>query len=201
MSLEMARSASAAALLVRARGSDGVAKHTRVLTGGWALLEMLRRCPLLAWLYILAFLPVLGSPTRALCDWFSSDASARPGEHVGRGLALLAAMNWLLSVTLGWRGDTNHKRAVKAVKVKRGMGRTARVSLFWATQLLVALFIIFCFYWNVRSLREENVPNAAARIAEALRLDQWWGMFSPNPPFEYGWFVVSLKLSPACTRD
>lgn len=192
VSLEMARAGSPAALYVRSRHKKGGPSRVQVYTGGRALLEVLRRCPLMAWVYIVAFLPLAGGLTRALLDWFSSDASARPGKPVGLGLAVLAGINWGLSLAFGSSGGTVRQDS-KARRTRR-MGKKQRAALFWGTQLLVLSFIVFCFYWNVRSLREENVSYTAARVAEVLRLDQWWGMFSPNPPFQYGWFVIPGQL-------
>jgi hypothetical protein len=59
-------------------------------------------------------------------------------------------------------------------------------------QSFVALMMVYVTLWNLASHFHEPaiVPSSLRWIAFFTRLDQWWGMFSPNAPSVSGWFVV-----------
>lgn len=60
--------------------------------------------------------------------------------------------------------------------------------------LFVLLACIYCLQWNVYSHFDQDQYKPLLFVSDYLRLDQWWGMFSPNPPLYYGWIVVSYFL-------
>lgn len=56
--------------------------------------------------------------------------------------------------------------------------------------VFILLACIYCLQWNVHSHFKQKQYEPLLFFSDYLRLDQWWGMFSPNPPLFYGWFVV-----------
>lgn len=77
---------------------------------------------------------------------------------------------------------------------------TKRTNSKWTTwrrifvTLFVVLMIIYCGIWNINSHFKQKQNETLLVISDLLRLDQWWGMFSPNPPLTYGWFVVRKQV-------
>ena len=58
--------------------------------------------------------------------------------------------------------------------------------------------IVFCLVWNVNAHLAIEQPFVSQRAADVLGLDQWWGMFAPNPPLTNDWIVVcSVIRSPS----
>lgn len=79
------------------------------------------------------------------------------------------------------------------------------VKTHWITTVCSGFFLLFVFMWNLRGMdfeRWEKVfPRSINGLAFALRLDQHWAMFAPNPPLEDGWFVLSARLSDGTEID
>ena len=71
-----------------------------------------------------------------------------------------------------------------------------RVKRFWKgiSTVTVIIVFLFCVLWNAQHHVHETHLVVLQVISEVAQLDQWWGMFSPNPPLEYGWFVVCTTL-------
>jgi hypothetical protein len=61
---------------------------------------------------------------------------------------------------------------------------------------LAATLILVGLAWNVAVLGRwtEAVPRPLSEVCRALRLDQSWRMFAPDPMVRDGWFVVSARL-------
>ena len=65
----------------------------------------------------------------------------------------------------------------------------------------IALFaIIYCLYWNLSSFDrwadEEDkdnieIPQSAFWIGPTFQINQYWGLFSPKPMIDDGWYVLS----------
>jgi predicted DCC family thiol-disulfide oxidoreductase YuxK len=71
--------------------------------------------------------------------------------------------------------------------------------LRWQTHTLTQLFVFFCLvlvvWWNVQNQRPKyTMPQALDSISIALRLDQYWDMFSPGPLRDDGWYVIEANL-------
>ncbi|MFZ4765009.1 MAG: hypothetical protein ACOYMN_08640 [Roseimicrobium sp.] len=68
-----------------------------------------------------------------------------------------------------------------------------------------AACLAFVFMWNLRGTNfaywHRYLPEAVHPLAFALRLDQYWGMFSPCPTPEDGWFVLRAALSDGTEVD
>merc|ERR1712137_427267 len=71
-----------------------------------------------------------------------------------------------------------------------------RVKRFWKgiSTVTVIIVFLFCVLWNAQHHVHETHLVVLQVISEVAQLDQWWGMFSPNPPLEYGWFVMKGQL-------
>jgi len=56
--------------------------------------------------------------------------------------------------------------------------------------------LVFMLVWNVwmtwdyPDTLKSRMPNWAAHVISLLRMDQYWGMFSPNPMVHDGWYVL-----------
>jgi hypothetical protein len=61
---------------------------------------------------------------------------------------------------------------------------------------LVAWMLVFMLVWNIwmtwdyPDTLKSRMPNWAAQVVSLLRMDQYWGMFSPNPMIHDGWYVM-----------
>jgi hypothetical protein len=66
------------------------------------------------------------------------------------------------------------------------------------TTALAASALLYVLAWNLRTLDSERVaPYFPVRwnlIADLVRLDQHWSMFSPAPPTRDGWYVLTGTL-------
>lgn len=57
--------------------------------------------------------------------------------------------------------------------------------------IVTALFLMTTLLWNARSVGwNVQIPENINLMAQYLRLDQYWNMFSPYPLKEDGWYVV-----------
>lgn len=66
-------------------------------------------------------------------------------------------------------------------------------------QVLAAAAIVYLLAWNVSGAVGWHRPIAP--LATALQVQQHWSMFSPQPPSESGWFVMSGQLEDGRTVD
>lgn len=61
---------------------------------------------------------------------------------------------------------------------------------------VMAWVLVFMLVWNVAmtwdypETMKSRMPNWAAQVVSLLRMDQYWGMFSPNPMVHDGWYVM-----------
>mgnify|MGYP001611879078 FL=1 len=51
-------------------------------------------------------------------------------------------------------------------------------------------FIIYILFWNIQTLGNNAVPDKIEFVAQLLRIDQYWNMFSPFPLKDDGWYVA-----------
>jgi hypothetical protein len=126
-------------------------------------------------------------------------------------LAMLPPWFWqrLDSATRGKTGDRDEQTQFIIPVPLSQPSRLARVS-----KAAVVLFGVLC----IASMTLWNLSQAGARFnvgggevafedtllggfTTALRLDQRWSMFSPNPQTEDGWFVVAGTLSSGASVD
>ncbi len=71
-----------------------------------------------------------------------------------------------------------------------------------AINLIALFFIIYIFLWNIQTLGKYNsVPDGLEFIANKVRVDQYWNMFSPYPLKEDGWYIIEGSLSNGETID
>jgi hypothetical protein len=66
-------------------------------------------------------------------------------------------------------------------------------------QVVAGLILLFVVQWNVNSAMGRRNPGQ--KFANAIRQDQYWGMFAPRPLVEDGWFVVVARLSDGSLVD
>jgi predicted DCC family thiol-disulfide oxidoreductase YuxK len=63
------------------------------------------------------------------------------------------------------------------------------------TQVVVTLLMLQVVWWNVQNQRPKwAMPDALQNIALAIRIDQYWDMFSPGPLRDDGWYVIEGLL-------
>jgi predicted DCC family thiol-disulfide oxidoreductase YuxK len=91
-------------------------------------------------------------------------------------------------------------------RVERNRSRLSRWTSFltyrplrWQTHTITQVFALFCLilviWWNVQDKRPKyTMPRALDSISLALRLDQYWDMFSPGPLRDDGWYVIEGNL-------
>ena len=81
--------------------------------------------------------------------------------------------------------------------------RTVRRVAAFVVQGVLVFLIVYVIMWNLASHfhTPEIVPSSMRWIAFVTRLDQWWGMFSPNAPWVSGWFVVPGILNDGSVID
>lgn len=76
--------------------------------------------------------------------------------------------------------------------------RPASFRLSKVGQVLAAIFLLYVFLWNIRTLDFERYKTYFPRkynwFGQIFRLDQYWNMFSPYPLKNDGWYVISGKL-------
>jgi hypothetical protein len=72
-----------------------------------------------------------------------------------------------------------------------------------AAQVITVFFIGYIGLWNLKGLPDSEVtmPPTWAKLAQVLRLDQRWAMFSPQPSREGGWFVIPGELKDGTQVD
>ena len=72
----------------------------------------------------------------------------------------------------------------------------------WGMSTRVAgWMVLWMLLWNLAmnftypDTLKSRLPSVLSRGIECLRMDQYWGMFSPNPMIHDGWFVIAATLS------
>ena len=153
------------------------------------------------WLQMLTWITLL-------VEWFGPlMLLARSVRIRWMGVASLAflQLGFLLTMDLGWfpwvclLGLLPHvplshrKEGIHAVEVNvHAWGMSTRVAgwmVLW--MLLWNLAMNFTYPDTLKS----RLPSVLSRGIECLRMDQYWGMFSPNPMIHDGWFVIAATLS------
>ncbi len=71
----------------------------------------------------------------------------------------------------------------------------------WNLNLLALFFLGYIFFWNLGEAGLLYLPPQARPVAYLFHIDQDWRMFSPYPPTEDGWFVISGKLEDGTELD
>lgn len=96
--------------------------------------------------------------------------------------------------TFGWA-----QTAVYYTSTAPAYPQASRRTTFWRPRLseLVALvFIVYILWWNVGTVYQDvQLKGDAQWLGLALRIDQWWNMFTPSPIKDDGWFVIPGKLA------
>lgn len=66
----------------------------------------------------------------------------------------------------------------------------------WGHTVTAILFILFTVNWNASLTRGTAYIDGPIILvaASVLRLDQYWGMFSPFPLVEDGWYLAILTV-------
>ena len=66
-----------------------------------------------------------------------------------------------------------------------------------STEPFLLMAIVFTFAWNMGGRQGENfpLPRPLKVSGQLLGLDQYWGLFAPEPGRAGGWFVIEGQLS------
>eukprot|EP01113_Clastostelium_recurvatum_P049149 TRINITY_DN905_c0_g2_i2.p1 TRINITY_DN905_c0_g2~~TRINITY_DN905_c0_g2_i2.p1 ORF type:complete len:777 (+),score=147.85 TRINITY_DN905_c0_g2_i2:145-2331(+) len=65
---------------------------------------------------------------------------------------------------------------------------------FWIKEIILCFLIFTTINWNFATFYQYPVNPTYRWVTPALRLDQWWGMFSPHPPKVDGWMYMPGEL-------
>jgi hypothetical protein len=71
-------------------------------------------------------------------------------------------------------------------------------------QIVAAFLIFYVGLWNLRGVDKNRfpvLPDQLNFVANVLRLDQWWGMFAPQPMTEDGWGILVVTLADGSEID
>ena len=119
-------------------------------------------------------------------DWLSTRLNARPQTLKNARASLPRARAALIA---------RSRRLGLSAPSPRPLSAWKRA----ATQSLCALFLLYVFAWNLRTLNfnlyVRYFPTKWNWIGEATRLDQMWSMFAPFPLKDDGWFVAPALLA------
>jgi len=70
---------------------------------------------------------------------------------------------------------------------------------------VTAVCLLYVLCWLVRGTNKTKYeawfPNSFDRIGHIMRWEQYWGMFSPAPPLDDGWYVSVANLSDGTQVD
>jgi predicted DCC family thiol-disulfide oxidoreductase YuxK len=143
-------------------------------------------------------------------SWVVIDADGNSHTRYDALLALLAAspcarfvvpllrlgfFRWIGESAYGWV-STHRPLLARATRSVRPRPVTFAVSRM--NQLLCGFFLIYVLLWNLRIVYPQTfgrvLSPSAQRMAVLLGLDQYWGMFSPHPAKDDGWYVVDAQL-------
>ena len=158
--------------------------------GSWS--DVLRFSPMFFPLVLMyRFFPRIvkrfGGQVVEICCHSRSWQEIRSQDHVSeRNLSYLTAL--YLSTLAEFLGRLFLSRKSSPL-VSRRTNRWKRLWKGVSVVIVIAVFV-FCLMWNTQHHTKEPPLRVLQIISEAVQLDQWWGMFSPNPPLEFGWFVV-----------
>jgi hypothetical protein len=94
-------------------------------------------------------------------------------------------------------GDTLYKWSPPSHLAKHKRSKARKKMLIGIRELFLVVCLIIVVDWNYSSFYRTpiHIPQSAHMIVNIFRLDQWWGMFSPQPPTDDGWFVIPGKLA------
>eukprot|EP01112_Ceratiomyxa_fruticulosa_P004421 TRINITY_DN14980_c0_g1_i1.p1 TRINITY_DN14980_c0_g1~~TRINITY_DN14980_c0_g1_i1.p1 ORF type:complete len:695 (+),score=116.68 TRINITY_DN14980_c0_g1_i1:222-2306(+) len=65
-----------------------------------------------------------------------------------------------------------------------------RYRKYLVQELIAIFFICFITNWNFATFYKYEVSPKVYWLAPTLKIDQWWGMFAPNPPKDGGWIAI-----------
>jgi hypothetical protein len=75
----------------------------------------------------------------------------------------------------------------------------------FAANAIALAVLLFVVCWNVRTTdferHEKWFPRKLNVFAQALRIEQYWSMFSPYPMHDDGWFVAPCRMSDGTEID
>ena len=119
------------------------------------------------------------------------------GMHIGINLSMrLGLFHWISLATLvafipteAW--DFVTKRRLPVVS-----DQDPRKIIKILTSIVVAFFIVYLGVWNLSNLPDSKIKISSSGqwMANALRIDQKWNMFSPKPLTDDGWYIIAGQL-------
>lgn len=74
------------------------------------------------------------------------------------------------------------------------------INLSWFSKTVIVFFLAFTFFWNIGTVSEFKAIATGDFLKEVrgigllLRIDQNWGLFSPDPSKTDGWYIIPAKL-------
>ena len=153
----------------------------------------------------LFFSPIFSGPLRTVA------VLGFMGFHVGLaifieiGLFPFVGLFTVAALLPGWAWEAGWMRRL-AIQLDRfwqlaGVRRTVshrRVSRTLPTSLNLCLLTVtlYVLYWSLGTWREELGPSPEIQVPGLLlRIDQYWGLFAPEPPRVHSWFVAEGVLA------
>ncbi len=116
--------------------------------------------------------------------------------HLGIGITLYVGLFFLISIVsvLGFLPGYVLDRLERMLRIKK---KTATISkpiptvFTWATNSICALLIFLCMMVNLATVNwfPSEMSNELGTACNVIRLNQFWGMFSPGVLKKDGWFV------------
>ncbi len=139
------------------------------------------------------FIPMVTGEVRILvvfCFW---------ALHIGLGTCLhLGHFPWVSAVAMIPFLPGRFWNRLSGSSSKR---RISFLTASWNLNLLALFFLGYIFLWNLGEAGLLHLPPQARSVAYLFHIDQDWRMFSPHPPTEDGWFVISGKLEDGTELD
>eukprot|EP01133_Synstelium_polycarpum_P004245 gene4245-4953_t len=73
---------------------------------------------------------------------------------------------------------------------------TRSISWMIFSVVIPLLLIIYIPYWNYvgATKTETSSPPILYGVAQLIKVDQWWGMFAPNPPKQSRWLSIPAEF-------
>eukprot|EP01132_Coremiostelium_polycephalum_P004787 gene4787-5972_t len=64
----------------------------------------------------------------------------------------------------------------------------------WVVQVICFMFLAYIVLYNIQTTGGQGNPVYFPTLATFVRVDQWWGMFAPDPPSYSRWLVIPGKF-------
>jgi hypothetical protein len=180
--------------------------------GIWLTMDNLGLFPWISAFCMVCFLPSwFWNNASKLASWVSKRPNLeRQSQHLGGGRGVLQ-LYWLrLRALLSPVGGVGHPSIAAGVAADGGQSQPAgedsaeleaqrntvaggeqiRLRSSFATNLLALFFLLYVFFWNITTVSELKMPERLLPLSYFPGLGQSWGMFTPSPSTEDGWFVI-----------